>query len=75
MTGAMLRAWRARLGLTRDDAAARLGRHPRMLGYYEQGQYDIPPAMVLACVALELRDTLPGVYEDLCRRLTLETAS
>lgn len=72
MTGAALRAWRRRLGFTQETAGAAIGRHPRMIGQYEDGTYDIPQIVELACIAVELDTHTPAVAHELRRRLTLE---
>ncbi len=45
--------WRARMGYTLDEAAARLGLSRRMVAYYDGGAYPVPKTVWLATQALE----------------------
>jgi DNA-binding XRE family transcriptional regulator len=47
------RAWRARLNLTQNQAAARLGRHPRQVQTYDKGAKPLPCYIRLAMKAIE----------------------
>jgi hypothetical protein len=58
MTAAEFRAWQARLGLSNVDAAAVLGRTPRMIVNYRTGDMPVPAAVKLACAAIENDRTL-----------------
>ena len=69
MTGPALRAWRRRCGFTQEQAGAAIGRHPRMIGKYEDATWPVPRTVFLACLATELGLTLPGVYDDLANRM------
>ena len=59
MTGADLKAWRHRLGLTQRQAAEQLGVPPLTLSAWETGRVAVKrPAMLqLACRMLELERT------------------
>jgi len=59
MSPASLKSWRERLGLTKAEAARRLGLSPNAYAAYERGHYNgaprpIPRHVALACAALAL---------------------
>ena len=49
MPTAAFRAWRARHGLTLDQAARALGLSRRLVAYYESGARPVPRTVLLAC--------------------------
>ncbi len=53
MTGSDFCAWRVRLVLRQEDAAAALGCSIRMIRHYEHNDWPIPRMVELACEALE----------------------
>jgi len=54
MTGDQLKAWRKRLTLNQNDAAAELGVSRRSIQGWETEGREIPRSVELACAALEL---------------------
>lgn len=52
MTGAKLKAWRTRAGLSQASIAATLGVHKRTVSKWECGVHRIPDAVALALRAL-----------------------
>jgi predicted transcriptional regulator len=54
MTPAQMRAWRARLRVSRAAAAVLLGMSERALANYEGGERRIPRVVELACERVEL---------------------
>lgn len=55
MTATEFKSWRERLNLTRDSAAAELGRTKRTIEAYEAGETTIPKVVELATMELERR--------------------
>lgn len=47
-------AWRQHLGLTKTEAARRLGLAPNSVAAYETGRAKVPTYVALACTALAL---------------------
>lgn len=52
MTPTDFKSWRARLGLTKAEAARLLGLAPNTVAAYEFGRAAIPRHVALACAAL-----------------------
>ena len=53
VTPEAFRRWRARVGLTMDNAATALGISRRMVAYYEAGTHFVPRHIGLACKGFE----------------------
>jgi transcriptional regulator with XRE-family HTH domain len=56
MTRAELKAWRKRLGLSQEKAAAALGVDRSTVAKWETGRAPISKVVALACRAVELND-------------------
>lgn len=64
MTSAELFAWRTRLGLSQQKAAAVLHYDIRTIQRYEKGTLDVPFLVEQLCRYLELRHTLRSYLGD-----------
>lgn len=54
MTSEQFKKWKARHGLSLAAAAEALGVSPRMAAYYQSGEKEIPKAVHLATLAIDL---------------------
>lgn len=63
MTDFDLRAWRKRMDLTQEQAAAELGTATRTYQRWEKGEAE--RVVVLACQALEIRKAWPAALDSL----------
>ena len=71
MTGADLRAWRKRLGLSQAAAAVTLGVSRRTYIRHEMRAGDVPRLVTLACRAVEYDEALQPSLEALLGQTAL----